>query len=116
MEFGAAPWKTGKGKDSKGKDQKGKSNGKDGKGEDRKGKGERNPKIESDYCQKPGHVKADCHKRMRDFKEAEKGKGKTNANLVGSEPSSSSQPQPAAAFPSAKDLRYIAGLPLEDDP
>ena len=33
MEFGAAPWKTGKGKDSKGKDQKGKSNGKDGKGE-----------------------------------------------------------------------------------
>ena len=118
MQLGATPWKTGKGKDTKGKDQKGKGKSKDGKGKDPKGKGKgEKPKDRvCFYCQKSGHVKADCRKRMRDLKEAEKGKGKTNASLVEPEPSSPPQPQPAAALPLAEDLRYIAGLPFEDDP
>ena len=54
--------KDGKGKDAKGKGEKGK--GKDGKGKDDDGLDDRI----CFYCQKKGHVKADCRRRLEDMK------------------------------------------------
>ena len=73
MQFGASPKSKGKGEDSKGKG-KGK-----GKGEDKAkdAKNESSKKAESDdqrqcfYCQKTGHVKAECRKRQKDLADAE---------------------------------------------
>ena len=71
---GANPKSKGKGKESKGKGK-----GKDIKGKD-KAKDVRNEsskKVKSDdrrkcfYCNKTGHVKAECNKRLRDLAEAE---------------------------------------------
>ena len=70
MQLGANPKSKGKGKESKGK---GKDKGKDIKGKD-KAKDVRNEsfkKVKSDdrrkcfYCNKTGHVKAECYKRLR---------------------------------------------------
>ena len=70
----------------KGKEGKGK--GKDGKGKEGKGKkgdkiGEKTSstpveKTPCFYCQKPGHTKTECRKRLADLKKAE-GKGRTAA-------------------------------------
>jgi hypothetical protein len=69
----------GKGKDGKGKgkDGKGKDKGKDGKGKDGKGKDKGKGKdgnVSDDrvcfYCQKKGHVKADCRKLISDKKKS----------------------------------------------
>ena len=64
----------GKGKDGKGKEGKGK------KGEKGGGKSSSAPTKKGPcfYCQKPGHTKAECRKRLADLKKAE-GKGRTAA-------------------------------------
>ena len=75
MQLGANPKSKGKGKESKGKGK-----GKDIKGKD-KAKDARNEfskKVKSGdrrkcfYCNKTGHVKAECNKRLRDLAEAER--------------------------------------------
>ena len=81
MDVGATPQGGKKGKEGKGK-------GKDGKGKEGKGKkGEKGGGKTSSapakkgpcfYCQKPGHTKAECRKRLADLKKAE-GKGRTAA-------------------------------------
>ena len=95
MQLGANPKSKGLGKDSKGK---GKGKGKDvkGKGKGMDAKNESSKKAKSDdqrkcfYCNKSGHVKAECRKRLRDLAEAE---GK-----------------PVAASPHANDTAAIVPL------
>ena len=72
LQLGANPKTEGKGKESKGK-------GKDIKGKEKaKGvKNESSKKAKSDdqrkcfYCNKTGHVRAECRKRLKDLAEAE---------------------------------------------
>ena len=59
----------GKGKD-KGKDVKGKGKGKDAQNESSK-KAKNDDQRKCFYCQKTGHVKAECRKRLKDLAEAE---------------------------------------------
>ena len=76
MKLGANPKSKGKGKDSKGK---GKGKGKDVKSKDKAkdANNESAKKAKSDdqitcfYCQKTGHVKAECRKRLKDLADAE---------------------------------------------
>ena len=76
MQLGANPKSKGKGKESKGK---GKGKGKDVKGKDKAkdAENESSNKAKSDdqrkcvYCQKMGHVKAECRKRLKDFADGE---------------------------------------------
>ena len=78
MQLGANPKSKGKGKDSKGKG-KGKGKGKDVMGKDKAkdAKNESSMKAKSDdqrkcfYCQKTGHVKAECRKRLKDLADTE---------------------------------------------
>ena len=72
MQLGANPKSKGKGKESKGKgkDIKGKDKAKDVRNESSK-------KVKSDdrrkcfYCNKTGHVRAECRKRLKELAEAE---------------------------------------------
>ena len=74
MKLGANPQSKGKGKESegkgKGKDVKSKDKAKDVRNESSK-------KVKSDdrkkcfYCNKTGHVRAECRKRLKDLAEAE---------------------------------------------
>ena len=74
MQLGANPKSKGKGKEGtgkgKGKDIKGKDKAKDVKNESFK-------KVKSDdrrkcfYCNKTGHVRAECRQRLKDLAEAE---------------------------------------------
>ena len=74
VQLGANSKSKGKGKDSKGKgkgkDVKSKGKGKDAKNESSK-KAKNGDQRKSFYCQKTGHVKAECRKRLKDFADAE---------------------------------------------
>ena len=77
IQLGANPKSKGKGKNSKG-NGKGKGKGKDVKGKDKAkdAKNESSKKAKSDdrrkwfYCQKTGHVRAECRKRQKDLADA----------------------------------------------
>ena len=72
MQLGVNPKSKGKGNDGKGKGK-----GKDVKGKGKDGKIESSKKAKRDdqrrcfYCNKTGHVKAECRKRLKDLAEAE---------------------------------------------
>ena len=73
MQLGANPKSKGKGKDKgkgKGKDVKGKDKAKDAKNESSK-KTKSDDQRKCFYCQKTGHVKAECRKRLKDLADAE---------------------------------------------
>ena len=62
---------------SKGKDSKGKGKDVEGKGKGKDAKNESSKKAKNDdqrkcfYCNKSGHVKAECRKRLKDLADAE---------------------------------------------
>ena len=74
MQLGANPKNKGKGKESKGKskdkDIKGKDEAKDVKNESSK-KAKSDDQRKCFYCNKTGHVRAECRKRLKDLAEAE---------------------------------------------
>ena len=72
MQLGANPKSKGKGKESKGKgkDVEGKDKAKDAKNESSK-KAKSDDQRKSFHCNKSGHVKAECRKRLMDLADAE---------------------------------------------
>ena len=92
----------GKGKDG----QQGKK-GKKGKGEKAKGKGKKDPGHETRvcrYCDKPGHLIADCRKRIADEKREKK--------VASVQPDGGQQAQPSTASIASQDTVYVPPGPL----
>ena len=103
MQLGANPKSKGKGKDSKGKgkgkDVKCKDKGKDAKNDSSK-KAKSDDQRKSLYCNKSGHVKAECRKRLKGLAEAE---GKPVA--ASPHPHDTAAIVPCSAYSHARDTR-----------
>ena len=117
MDVGAVNKKGKKGDKGKGKDGKGKGKkGHEGKGPSPSKSATSNAEKECFYCKKKGHIKAECRKRIKDLKNAERRPaGGTAAAESGKGSSASMQRNPVAA-PAGGVVsdEFVAALPLDD--